>query len=415
MFNLGRNLFLLWQGQLVSQLGTHSFNIARVYWLVETVQKGFYVGTLLMICSLLITIFSPIGGYCADAYSRKKIVVISDLVCGLAMLILSYILFVSESIIIKTVALFFTSFLASIANSFFTPAVQASIPLMVKKSQVPAANSLMSSSYQVGQVFGQGLGGTLIALLGVPVMVLINGGSFIFSALSEMFIDFKHNVEIKEINKNQDLSAIKKIFNSIKEGYKEIKNNTEAKLLIIFTALDSFLLIPLFVITPYLAKDVYKAGANVYGYLVGLFSLGMILGFLIAPKVAKNTKEYSSFFKVLFWFKGICLISIGLTNHILVGLIAFFLIGLSASIIGNQIRSFIQLTTRNEVLGRVMGLMNGLNNILVPISFGIAGFLLDIPGISVTEQFLAYGVISVLLTIWFFTRGLASEEMWDKL
>jgi DHA3 family macrolide efflux protein-like MFS transporter len=105
----GSNFYMLWQGNLISQLGTHAFNIARVYWLVETANEGYYVGLLLMLCSLTIAFFSPIGGYCADKYNKKSIIIVSDLFSGILMLLLALIMFLDIAIDIKTNALFIFS------------------------------------------------------------------------------------------------------------------------------------------------------------------------------------------------------------------------------------------------------------------------------------------------------------------
>ena len=409
MLSLGRNIVLLWQGQLISQLGTHIFNIARVYWLVETLQKGRYVGALLTLCSLVFTVFAPLGGFAADYYRRKHIVIFSDIVSGLAMFSLAFSMFFVDSIAINTGVLFITSAIVSASTAFFTPAVQAAIPNMVATNQLAAANAAIASSAQIGQVLGQGLGGTLIAILGIPLMILVNGISLILSAITELFIDFKQK-RPRQSDPLQPRSAFAHIVHAIKDGFASIKASPTVKILVWYTALDGFLLVPIFVITPYLASCVYGGGASFYGYLIGLFSLGTIGGYAIAPRL----NHHRGLLKLLFFARGLSMLIIGLLPVFSMGLLAFFLIGCAEAIITVKIHSYIQMITDNHLLGRVFGLMNSLSNILVPLSFAIAGWGLDLPGVTVGFQFTAYGIAAFVLATWVLSQGVFKRKDWRE-
>lgn len=415
MFRLGKNILLLWQGQLISQLGTHAFNIARLYWLVETLGKGFYIGSLLTVCSLVLTFCSPFGGYFADHFRRKMIVIGSDIISGLSMLGLAGCIFFVDSIAINTVVLFITSALVSASTAFFGPAVQASIPNMVSIDKVPAVNAALSSSYQIGQVIGQGLGGILITVLGIPTMILINGLSFMVSAFTEIFIDFQqksHRKPESSVYNNGKISPFSSMIKSIQSGLDVIRKNATSRSLVLFKAFDSFLLVPLFVITPYLSSQVYGGNADDYGYLIGLFSLGTIAGYGLASTLSQRLGRHLFLFRSLFFIRGFMLLLIGATDQLIFGFGAYALIGFAGALISVQIDSYFQISTNNEVLGRVFGLMNGLNNILVPISFAIAGFSLDVSGMQVTIQFVVYGVAAIFLAIWINTRGVLTREHW---
>ena len=410
MFNLGKNFFLLWQGLFISQLGTQAFNIARIYWLVQTVGKGYYIGALLTICSFALTIFSPIGGYFSDHYDRKKIVIVSDLVSGLSMLFLAFLMLYSKSIILQTTALFICSIIVSILTSFLNPAIQSSLPNIVEKDKLLPANSAISSSFHIGQIIGQGFGGLIIIIIGIPLMILINGISFILSAFSESFIDFKQDsMSSKSKNtKKQSFIPFKRIIISIKEGIKEIKSNTKIITIIIYTSIDSFLVAPIFVITPFLASTVYHGGADYYGYLIGIFSIGMLTGYFYTSHANINQK----FLKIALSLKAFSMLALGFSQDIYSGLVLFFIIGFSSATIEARTRTFIQLTIKNEVLGRVFGMINGINNILIPISFATAGILIGISFLNVSVLFFIYGLLSCLLVIWTYKKNLVSNEFY---
>lgn len=411
---MNRNMWLLWQGQLVSQLGTHAFNIARLYWLIEVMGQRIYAGCLLAACSLILTVLYPVGGYAADFYDRKKIIVLADIVSGLAILALTYSLFRLEAESAQILVLFLASGVVSASSAFFTPAVQASIPNMVPHKQLARANAFIGSSFHIGQIIGQGIGGTLIVIFGIPMMILMNGVSFLLSALTELFITFQQTSSGRDKKKEFRKEGMPHIIRAILEGYHTAKKHPITKQLIFYNAWDGFLLMPLFVITPALAADIYQEGVDYYGYMIALFSSGMLAGYAVVPWLSRNLAQNMFWFHSLFFFKGIAMLSVAMFSYPAVGLTAYFLIGFASAIIGVQIGTYVQTNTDQAILGRVLGIKNGLSSILIPLSFVSAGMLLDIDGLGVDKQFLIYGVLSLILTGWMFRKGVFSDESWYK-
>ena len=81
---LNRNFFLLWQGQLVSQTGNQVAIVAMLFWIEQTTDSASLVGLIMMVSALPSVLLGPIGGTFADHYSRRAIIVYSDLFSGLA-------------------------------------------------------------------------------------------------------------------------------------------------------------------------------------------------------------------------------------------------------------------------------------------------------------------------------------------
>jgi len=125
---MNRNFFLLWQGQLVSQIGTSVFNIAMVFWIKQATGSATLMGTIAMVSALPGVILGPIGGTFADRHSRRTIIIFCDIVNGL--FILSFaglMLLCPEGLEIILIWLFIVSALCGVAGSFFRPAISSSI------------------------------------------------------------------------------------------------------------------------------------------------------------------------------------------------------------------------------------------------------------------------------------------------
>src|SRR4051812_32074704 len=89
-----RSFFLVWQGQLVSQIGVQANAIALLLWLKHAGTSASRIGLILMLANLPAVFLEPIGGVLSDRHSKKKILVACDLFSGLAILALALSMFV---------------------------------------------------------------------------------------------------------------------------------------------------------------------------------------------------------------------------------------------------------------------------------------------------------------------------------
>ena len=75
---LGRDFLLLWQGQLVSQIGNQAFLVATVSWTLDVTGSPGLLGLLLGASTLAAVLFGPIAGALADRHSRKRLIVAAE-------------------------------------------------------------------------------------------------------------------------------------------------------------------------------------------------------------------------------------------------------------------------------------------------------------------------------------------------
>jgi len=142
LFN--KNYLLLWQGQTVSRLGNQIFLVSLILWLTYTVNLKSLVGLLGMIAGLPTVMLSAFGGVFADRFSRKKIIIFSDIFNGILILSLA----------------------------FFQPAISAAVPDLVPKKEIFKANTMGQFSIRFSMVVGQTIGAALFQWLGLPLVAL---------------------------------------------------------------------------------------------------------------------------------------------------------------------------------------------------------------------------------------------------
>lgn len=172
-----REVRLLWGGTIVSLFGDW-FNTLALYRLVldltgsETALGGVFLTKLLPLA-----LASPIAGVLADRLDRRHLMIGSDLVR--AVLVLGF-LFVRDA---GDLWLLYTLAAAQIAvSAAFTPAKNAVLPLITKRSELLTANALLSATWSVMLAVGAAAGGPVVDAFGTDVVFWLDAGTYLVSA-----------------------------------------------------------------------------------------------------------------------------------------------------------------------------------------------------------------------------------------
>ena len=179
-----RNFRNLLAGQVVSELGNW-FNFIAGLGLVRLVSDASPAAAgILFVCRLLpFALFSPIAGTFVDRFSRRTVMIVSDLSrVGIALLFL----FVTspETLWIAYVG----TILLSTVGAFFEGAKNAATPNLTGKEGLLAGTALMFSSRFLLMAIGSALGGWASAIFGYQIAFIINAASFLVSAYSVWLI-----------------------------------------------------------------------------------------------------------------------------------------------------------------------------------------------------------------------------------
>jgi len=174
----------LWLGQVISELGNW-FNFIAALGLVRAVSNGAPEVTTIMLVTRLLpfTIFAPLAGAFVDRWSRRTVMIVSDLarvIVALAMLLVRR----PEDLWIAYVCTVVLSFF----GAFFEAAKNASVPNITGDRDLLAGNALMFSSRFLLMAFGAALGGWTAATVGYRAAFVVNAISFAASAYSVWLI-----------------------------------------------------------------------------------------------------------------------------------------------------------------------------------------------------------------------------------
>ena len=394
-----KDYFLLWQGQFVSRIGSQIYLIAMIIWIKDSTDSAGLLGLMGFIGGLPALIFAIIGGTFADRHSRKNIIIASDVINGLLMLILAYLLYVhASSINVIIYFLMFSTILTSIVGSFFSPAISAAIPDIVGKDNLTMANSWSQGSQQIVTILGLGLGGILYVAIGVPLLVLLNGVSFMFSAFSEMFITIPQVIPEKA-------KTIKEQFNNfiidIKSGFKYIWERTGLRNLVLTSVLTNFFSVPIALLLPFYIDSVLHVNESWLGYLLAIGAIGSIFGYVFSGLFKLNQNVRLILIFSFIFIDGIFYVLLGTFSSLFITIGIMFFSGIVNGFVIVHIQTILQLTIESNHRGRIFGFIGTISGALIPLSMGLFGYLADLTNknISIIYTFSGFSIVLVSLFI----------------
>lgn len=180
-----RNLFLIWQGMAESKIGSVLYSIAIGIWVYDKTDSAAWMGITTAISYFGNMILQPLGGVLADRFNRRNLPAGSDAVCGLAMLVLGGLAMAGKMEVWQVLVV---AAVSSACSAVLMPALNALLPQIVEQNNLMRASALLQSTQSAIQMIGNAAGGFLVVAFGVPVIILFNGATFLFSAFTECFI-----------------------------------------------------------------------------------------------------------------------------------------------------------------------------------------------------------------------------------
>jgi len=383
LFN--KNFVLLWLGQGVSQLGAGVGYIATLWWVQTTTGSALALGTLAMVSSVVGLLLSPVAGVFVDRWNRKWIIVVTDIIRGL---VNCYLAWAVLSGTLTLPLLLLAAALKSACAQFFSPAVMASVPLLVDSKHLERANSLQQMTQNIASMLGYALGGLLVAVFGIPALLLLNGLAFLLSAISEAFI------AIPTIEKGSSLLT-KSFLGDLSSGLAYVKKDHTLSGILQVIILVNFSFVPFYVLLPKFVNDYLHAGSDVLGLISSSQTAGMLLGAsLLSLTVFVKKNSW-----VTKWGLSISACALMLSPFARgtmwpAQLFIYGVAGAVSAIVNITFFSSLQRKTDPAYMGKVFSLVNAMALGLQPLASALSGIFAD--RYSIVPIYIAFGILALL-------------------
>lgn len=372
-----KNFHLMVLGQIISILGSALLRFALSLYVLDTTNSESLFASMYAISNIPL-LLAPLGGAIADRFNRRNLMVIFDftssaIVCSLILLMKmgNCSIFIVGSAMV----------LLSIVSALYTPAVTASIPLLVKKSKLEGANGLVQAVQSLSAVAAPILGGILYGMMGVQIVIIVSCIAFFLSAIMEIFI----YIPFKK--REQAGHLIPTITSDLKEGFLYVIQQKFILKVGIIAVLLNLVLIPYFLVgAPVILRITMQSSDTLYGIGMGLINFATILGALsigfFAPKMRLKILHRWVFTSALMMIlMALSLMPFMLRFGYYPSFILFMLgaipIAASMTIISIYIITKVQKITPDENLGKVMAIMTAVAQCAAPLGQMLYGIIIE--------------------------------------
>ena len=182
--------------------------------------------------SFSLAAMTPFTGMLADRYSRKGLMICSDLAAFIVLaIVLQFDLLYTDN---KLLSEYFLAVAMVAAKSIFDPAQYAYLPNICNDDELLTANALGSGGWSIALGVGASIGGLTIAEYGITVALWIDALTFLSSAICIMTLPFGG----PDTSERENMTP-KVVTKDITDGWKYILQNPEVRRLVIAKALWS--------------------------------------------------------------------------------------------------------------------------------------------------------------------------------
>jgi MFS family permease len=344
-----RNFRLLWIGLLLSFTGTFMQNAALLWHvsiLVPPEDRGIALGLVGLAKVVPIVVFSLVSGVVADAWSRRRLMLVTQTGGALVALALAVLTFRGLAVVWP---LYLLAGLGAAVGAFDLPARQALLPMLVPRDHLPNAISLNAIMIQIASVVGPSLGGLLIASFGLGWTYLVNSVSFgcVIVALTLM-----RNVKDRPADAASGREAVS--LRAALEGVRFVFQSPLIRSTMLLDFVATFFasataLLPIF------AQDILHVGPRGFGWLYAAPAVGSVISSVAMVPMTDRIVRRG---RTLLWAvagHGVATAVFGLSRAFWLTFVCLALTG-ATDTVSTVIRSIVrQLETPERLLGRMSG------------------------------------------------------------
>ncbi len=381
-----KKFLVLWGGQIFSQLADKVYLVMVIAIVASSFQIegqpiSLWVSPITIAFTIPAVLFGSLAGVYVDRWSKKVVLVVSNLVRGLLVLGLPWLLELTQNQLFWRnfswgfISLLGITLLVSSFTQFFAPAEQAVIPLIIKPQNLLAANSLYTTTMMALLIVGFAIGEPLLDQADALV------GSWHFSQTigKEILVGSAYLlagvilIALRTQEKPQDKSESKvSAWQDIGDGINYLKNNQQVRNALLQLILLFSVFAALVILAVSIADQIPNLEADEFGILLATTGVGMgVSAAIVGGLEQKFTNSQLSLIGSI----GVSVSLFGLsfaTQNLALTLIMTASMGSFAALIGIPMQTTIQAETPPDMRGKVFGLQNNAVNIALSLPLVLA-------------------------------------------
>lgn len=384
-----RDFILLLQGSAVSTIGDLMYSVAIGYWVYEQTGSTSLMGIMSAISMFVTMLLSPFAGSIVDKCNRKWVLVGMDLLQSAVMLTIGILAYLGK---LNVPGILIAAFLAALGTVFYSPAASTLMIDIIPRDDMVRGQSIFSGSSSLINMVGTAFSGVMVAFFGVPLIVVINGLSNLYSAISELFVRVPRTVHQGET------VTVKGILNDYKTAVKVIFADPALRLFVPFLLILNLLASgPMSLILPFCMEKGFSV--DMYGYLMAIWTASSLVAVLILGVIKLSAMARFLVLSISFSLS-VVFMSLGYLSDSFVFVCIFAGVGALLNSAGNTVfNASMMLALPEENRGAILGFIQSACVGGVALSTVIYGLICDVFPVYIV--FTVGGAISLVPMIYF--------------
>jgi MFS family permease len=370
-----RNYRLYFLGQAVSQTGTWIDKVAQAWLVLALTHSAVAVGILAACQFVPFTVLGLVAGVVVDRLDAWKTVVWTQ---AIRMVLAGTLAGIVVAGVVQVWMVYVLALLTGIVLVLDAPSRQALTFGMVGRRELSNAVALNSSLFNAARIVGPGIGGVLIAAVGVGSAFAINAASFIAVLAGLLLMDSG------ALARRDRSEARPTLLGGLREGIVYARESPHVRLVLAMLIGISTIAMNFNVLLPVLARRTLESGPDVFGLIAACFGAGALVGGLLTAALAR-----ASWKAIVAGAGGLGLAELVLApQHSLVpAAVLLFCVGVCFTLYTSNSNAVLQLGAPDHLRGRVIGFYYFAFNGLAPLGGILTGWLVGTGGTQ-----LAFGV-----------------------
>src|ERR1700684_1249759 len=257
-----RNLLI---ADLVSDIGAFMQTVGAAWLMTTLTTSPIYIALIQTASALPFFLLALPAGSLGDIFDRRKLILGTET----WMLVIAVVLTVATFAGVMTPWLLLLLTLGlSIGDAVESPSWRAIFPELVDKKELPAALALNGIEFNLARALGPGLGGLIVAAVGV-------GAAFAFNAFS--FLGMIVVIARWKRPARKSTLPLETFRGATSAAVRYVRYSPGIRTLLLRSAVLIFFTSSFWALLPMAAKEISENPIT-YGFLLGFFGLGAVAG-----------------------------------------------------------------------------------------------------------------------------------------
>ena len=341
--------------------------VAQGWVVLMVTDSPFWVGGVAGIRGTGQVSFVALGGVLADRFNRRVILTVAQLLRAATFLLLGLLIITGR---VELWHLLLVALAQGMLMATVLPSSDALAYDIVGSKRLLNALAFKHGAFSLATIPGAILAGTLIATAGVGPCYLVMTGVLFFSPLPLLFMKARYS---------RPLSG-EPIWQNLKDGMSYATKASPLRSLLLFSVIMETFGFSFFIMLPVIARDVLEVGPTGLGFLSAARSLGA----LVTTFTVASFGDFRAKFLVLALGAvgaGMFLLLFALSPWYATSLVLAAFIGAGLAAYDTTLGTMLQLFSRNEMRGRVLGLYS-LTFGFMPVGGLVSGAVATVMSVS---------------------------------